>query len=101
VRGFYRSCPETSTIVTVTKTCNSLFRHGAGLTVTSIAPDRSAKRAEVMVMLYHFIMNDKPGPPGDSILLSRTDEMLKAMESAINGDGQVDLTAAVPSQTTC
>ncbi len=70
-----------------------------GLPNGNFAPDRSAKRAEVMVMLYQFILNDRSNAPEDSELLARTDELLRAMEAAVNGAGQIDLSTAAPYLT--
>ncbi len=62
-----------------------------GLPNGKFTPGQSAKRAEVMVMLYQFLLNDKSQAPDHDELLSYTDEMLKKMEANINGSGSVNL----------
>jgi hypothetical protein len=54
-------------------------------------PDRSAKRAEVMAMLYQFMTNDKGTLPDDSSLLASSDNVLKTIANSINGTTSVAL----------
>ncbi len=64
------------------------------------APNRSALRAEVAVMLYQFMLKDRSQAPEDGRLLTRTDNMLKAIEASINNNpGAVELSSALPYLT--
>lgn len=65
-----------------------------GLPDGTFKPDRSAQRSEVAVMLDNFIVKDRSQAPDDSVLLARTDGMLKVMEDQVNSPGTVDLSAA-------
>jgi len=62
-----------------------------GMPDGKFVPGRSAKRGEVMVMLYRFMLDDQTMAPDNSELLSYTDNMLKAMEASINSTGPVNL----------
>jgi hypothetical protein len=49
-------------------------------------PDRNAQRAEVMVMLYQYLLNDRSQAPADKTLISRAGKVSDAMESFISDD---------------
>lgn len=70
-----------------------------GFSNGTFKPEKGALRGEVMVMIYQFLLNDKSEAPSDSVLLSRTEEELKIVESAINGSGDVDLSSILPLAT--
>lgn len=70
-----------------------------GFSNGTFKPQRGALRGEVMVMIYQFLLNDKSEAPSDSLLLSRAEEELKIMESAINSSGDIDLSSILPLAT--
>lgn len=71
-----------------------------GLPDGRFAPNRNAKRAEALTMLYNFLLKDKSQAPDDRVLLNRTEVMLKIMEEGINRNGtSVDLSGVEPFVT--
>jgi len=71
-----------------------------GLPDGRFAPNRNAKRAEALTMLYNFLLKDKTQAPEDQVILDCSDAMLKAMEKGIGREGTtVDLSGAEPFLT--
>lgn len=70
-----------------------------GLPDGQFAPNRNAKRAEALTMLYNFLLKDKSMAPDDQVLLNRTEAMLKRMEEGVNREGSVDLSGIEPFLT--
>ncbi len=70
-----------------------------GLPNGKFAPDRGAARAEVMVMLYQFLIRDQSQAPGNQTLLAFTNSLLQAMEAEINKPGPVSLASVSPYLT--
>jgi hypothetical protein len=71
-----------------------------GLPDGRFAPNRYARRADALTMLYNFLLKDKTQAPDDNVLLDRTEALLKIMEEGINRDGTtVDLSGVEPFVT--
>lgn len=62
-------------------------------------PGNGARRGEVMVMIYQFLLKDSSQVPDDDVLLSRTEEVLKIYETQIGGSESVELSSLLPYTT--
>lgn len=70
-----------------------------GMPDGSFKPGRGAKRGEVMVMIYQFLLKDDSQAPKDNILISRTEKVLKIVESEVYSSDNVDLSSIEPFTT--
>ncbi len=65
----------------------------------SFAPEQGAKRDEVMVMLYRYLINDKSDVPDNDTLLSQTAEVSSGIESLINDGSSAGVESLLPYLT--
>ncbi|WP_418791052.1 S-layer homology domain-containing protein [Phosphitispora sp. TUW77] len=63
------------------------------------APGQGAKRAEVIVMLYRYLMNDKSNLPSNRILLSQSNKVSNGIESLVNGNSSTVIENLMPYLT--
>lgn len=70
-----------------------------GMPDGSFKPSNGARRGEVMVMIYQFLLKDSSQTPDDDILLTRTEGLLKTVEAEIGSSDSVDFSSILAYST--